>query len=122
VAEDVDAYIADSDEAARPTLEELRALVNSNVPDAEERISWGVPFYRYHGDLAGFAAYKKHVSFGIASGGLRTEDRKLLEERGYVTGKKIVQIAFDQKVPSSTIKKILKAKAKANEAKRAPTS
>lgn len=117
MAEDVDAYIADSDEAARPKLKELRAIVNSTVPDAEERISWGVPFYRYHGDLAGFAAYKKHVSFGIASGGLRTKDRKLLEERGYVTGKKTVQIAFDQKVPSSTIKKILKAKAKENEAK-----
>lgn len=117
--EDVDGYIAGSGEEARPKLEELRELVRSTVPTVEERISWGVPFYRYHGDLAGFAAFKNHVSFGIGTGALRSEDREMLEERGYATGKRTIRIEFDQKVPAAAIRKILKARAKQNEGERA---
>ncbi|NHJ12027.1 MAG: DUF1801 domain-containing protein, partial [Candidatus Thorarchaeota archaeon] len=59
--EDVDSYIANSDKEARPILEELRKIVQSTIPEAEEGISWNVPFYKYHGELVGFAAYKNHV-------------------------------------------------------------
>ena len=115
---DVDSYIANSDREARPKLEELRKIIKSTIPKVEEGISWGVPFYKYYGALAGFAAYKNHVSFGFADV-LQSEDRKMLEEKGYITGKKTIQIKFDQKVPTTAIKQILKAQAKMNEAKRA---
>src|SRR5262245_14852521 len=114
---DVDSYIANSDKEARPKLEELRKIIKSTIPKAEERIWYGVPFYKYHGELAGFAAYKNHVSFGAAV--LQSKDRKKLEEKGYKTGKGTIQIKFDQKVPTTAIKQILKAKAKINEAKKA---
>jgi len=115
---DVDAYIANSDREARPNLEELRRIIKSTIPEAEEGISWNVPFYRYHGALAGLAVYKSHVSFGLAAE-LQSEDRKTLEEKGYTTGKKTIQIKFDQEVPATEIKQILEAQAKTNEAKRA---
>jgi uncharacterized protein YdhG (YjbR/CyaY superfamily) len=117
-AEDVDSYIASSDKEARPKLEELRKIIKATIPIAEEKISWGVPFYWYHGALTGFAAYKNHVSFGLAFV-LQSNDRKMLEEKGYTTGKKTIQIKFDQRVPATVIKQILKAQAKTNEAKRA---
>lgn len=117
-AEDVDSYIASSEPEARPTLQALRKIIKSTIPKAEESISWGVPFYKYHGLLAGFAVFKSHVSFGLAFV-LDSKDREELAEKGYTTGKKTVQIKFDQKVPTAVIKKILKAKAKMNEAKRA---
>jgi len=115
---DVDSYIANSDREARPKLEELRKIIKSTIPKVEEGISWGVPFYKYYGALAGFAVYKNHVSFGLADV-LQSEDRKMLEEKGYTTGKKTIQIKFDQKVPTTAIKQILEAQAKMNEAKRA---
>ena len=117
-AEDVDSYIASSELEARPALQELRKIIKSTIPKAEEGISWGVPFYKYHGLLAGFAVFKNHVSFGLAFV-LESKDREELAEKGYATGKKTVQIKFDQKVPIAAIKQILKAKAKMNEAKRA---
>lgn len=117
-AKDVDSYIASSDREAHPKLKEIRKIIKSTIPKAEEKISWGVPFYRYHGLLAGFAAFKNHVSFGLVTV-LQSKDRKMLEEKGYTTGKKTIQIKFDQKVPTTAIKQILKAKAKMNEAKRA---
>ncbi len=114
---DVDSYIANSGKA-RSILEELREIVKSTIPEAEEGISWNVPFFKYYGALAGFAVYKKHVSFGLTDV-LQSEDREMFEEKGYKTGNKTIQIKFDQKVPTTAIKQILKTQAKMNEAKRA---
>jgi uncharacterized protein YdhG (YjbR/CyaY superfamily) len=111
---DVDAYIAAAPPEARPTLEELRSVIRSAVPGVEEGISWGVPFYRHHGALAGFAAYARHVSFGLAAA-LDAEDRRVLEDAGYRTGKKTVQIGFDQDVPAAAVSRMLAARARANE-------
>ena len=110
-AKDVDAYIAGAEPKARPLLRALRKLVRATVPKAEESISWGVPFYKYHGLLGGFSVFKSHVSFGLAfafEGALR----KTLAAKGYTTGSKTVQIRFDQKVPTAVIRQMLKAKAK----------
>ena len=113
---DVDAYIANSVREAHPILWEIRQIIKSTVPKAEEGISWGVPFYKYHGALAGFATYKNHVSFGIATGVLESKDREMLFKKGYTSGTKTIQIKFGQKVPAAALKQILKAKAKMNEA------
>lgn len=117
-AKDVDSYIASSSKEARPKLKEIRKIIRSTVPKAEEGISWGMPFYKYHGILAGFAAFKKHISvWGMAA--LQSKHRKVLEKKGYVTGNKTIKIKFDQKVPATEIRQFLRAKAKMNEAKRA---
>jgi len=42
----------------------------------------------------------------------------MLEKNGYATGQKRIQIKFDQKVPATLIKRILKAQAKVNGVKR----
>ena len=115
---DVDSYIADCAEEARPILEALRAIVKATIPAVEEGISWGVPFYRYHGALAGFAAYKNHVSFGLGAGVLGSNDRNQLERKDYKTGKRTIQVRFSQQVPARAIEHVLLATAKANEAER----
>jgi uncharacterized protein len=58
-----------------------------------------------------------HISFEIWADELRSSDRKVLEDKGYKTGKRTFQIRYDQKVPSSLIKAMVKALAKDNEAK-----
>ena len=115
---DVDSYIANSGREASPKLKEIQKIIKSAIPKVEEGISWGVPFYKYHGILAGFAAFKNHVSFGFCVV-IQSKDREMLEKKGYITGKKTIQVKFDQKVPATAIKQILKAKAKINETKRA---
>ncbi len=117
-AKNVDEYIANAPKEAQSKLREIRAAIKSAAPKADEGISWGVPFYKYHGALAGFAVYKNHVSFGLPAV-LQNDDRKLLEEKGYHTGNKTIQIQFAQKVPATLIGRILKARAVMNEAKSA---
>jgi uncharacterized protein YdhG (YjbR/CyaY superfamily) len=116
---DVDTYIADSSKEARPKLEAIRKIIKSTIPKAEEGISWGVPIYKYHGILAGFAAYKNHVSFGFGADVLQSKDREKLEKKGYKLGKGTMQIRFGQEMPTTAIKQIIKTKAKMNEAERA---
>jgi uncharacterized protein YdhG (YjbR/CyaY superfamily) len=113
----VDEYIASAPKEAQIKLNEIREVIKTAVPQAEEGISWGVPFYKYYGFLAGFSAFKNHISFGFTDQ-LLSEDRKILEERGCSTGSKTIQIKFDQEIPVDVITQIVQAKAKINEAKK----
>lgn len=115
-AKDVDAYIASSEKDARLKLKELRKVITSTIPKGEEGISLGIPFYRYHGLLAGFSVFTHHLSFGFCAV-LQNKDREILEKKDYKTGSKTIQIKFDQKLPAAEIKRILKAQAKMNKAK-----
>jgi uncharacterized protein YdhG (YjbR/CyaY superfamily) len=112
---DVDSYIENSVKKSRSIMKELREIIKLTVPEAEEGISWNVPIYKYHGILAGYSVAKKHVSLGVDS--LQDEDRELLKEQGYKTGKKTIQIKFDQAVPAAVIKKILLEQVSINESK-----
>lgn len=114
VAKDVNEYIANADEKARPIMEELREIIKSTVPEAEERIAWKVPNYKLNGVLAGFAVYSKHISLGFSEGGLNNEERKSFEEKGFKTGKGTVQIKFNQEVPKKIIQSALKRHEKLN--------
>ncbi len=115
---DVDGYIAGAPAAAIPLLTKIRELIKSAVPKAAEGISWGIPFYKYQGGLAGFAAYKNHVNIGFATGKIDDKDRAMLERKGYKTGIRTVQIKFDQTIPAAALKQMLQARAKMNEAKK----
>ena len=87
IAKDVGAYINSASVKARPHLKELRKVVKSTIPNVEESISWGIPFYKYHGLLAGFSFFKNHVGFGFTDV-LESEIREKLGKKGYTTGKK----------------------------------
>ena len=71
---DVDAYIAAAPIAAQPQLRQLRTTIRRAAPKAVEKVSYGIPFYEYHGRLIYFAAFKKHV--GIYPAGDDAEELK----------------------------------------------
>ncbi|WP_339703529.1 DUF1801 domain-containing protein [uncultured Marixanthomonas sp.] len=108
----VDEFIDNSPEEAQEVMINLKKLIESTAPKAEGGISWNVPIYKYKGILAGFSLAKKHVSFGIDS--LTEEIRKILEEKGYKTGKKTIQIKFDQDIPIEEFKLLIQEQAKRN--------
>lgn len=106
-------FINNSPEESQKIMVDLKDLIETTEPNAEGGISWNVPIYKYKGILAGFSLAKKHVSFGIDS--LTTEMREILEEKGYKTGKKTIQIKFDQNIPSEEIKHLIEEQAKLND-------
>lgn len=112
-AGNVDAFIAAAPEIARPHLSEIRAAVESALPDYEKEIGYGKPYYKYHGWVVGFDVYKNHIGFEVWDG-FSDEDRKRLEESGYKTGSVTFQIRYDQAVPTEIIKDLVKAQAELN--------
>lgn len=58
----VDEYFAGVPEEVRPVLEELRRAIRASVPDAQEKIRYGMPAVMLGGRYAvHFAAWKKHI-------------------------------------------------------------
>jgi uncharacterized protein YdhG (YjbR/CyaY superfamily) len=105
--QDVDAYISAAPEAARPILRELRQAIRAAVPDAEEKISYGMPHYQYHGRLAYFAAHTQHV--GLYA--LGPSDRFPKELKQYAAAKGTLQFPIGQALPVAAIGKLVKARA-----------
>jgi hypothetical protein len=72
----VDAYIAKSQDFAKPILEELRARVHANVRGVEEGIKWGFPSFIYKGKIFfGMSAFKAHAGAGFWHPLMRTADK-----------------------------------------------
>ncbi len=67
--EEIDSYLAGLPEPNRASLEELRRRIRQVLPDADEGISYGLPAFRIQGKVvAGFAAFKNHLSYLPHSG------------------------------------------------------
>ena len=94
-AKNVDEYIIHAPKEAQNKLRELRAVIRLAVPKAEESISWGIPFYKYNGMLAGFSSLKEHVDFGFFYP-IADKYKKILEKKGYTTKMKIKDILKEQ--------------------------
>ncbi len=109
---DIDTYIFLQPEVVRPELEKMRQIIKSVAPDAEELISYGMPAFRYHGMLVGFAAAKKHYGFYPWNGSTVAEFKEELV--GYVTSKGAIQFPIGKPLPVALIKKIVKARMKQN--------
>lgn len=64
----VDDYIAKAQPFAQPILRHVRELVHEALPNAEEALKWGVPYFVVDGKNAvGMAAFKKHASVMVCS-------------------------------------------------------
>ena len=99
----IDEYIAVQDEAVRPKLNDVRAILRSALPDAQERISWSMPTYWKGQNLIHFAASKKHI--GIYPGGEATT--VFAEElAGIDVSKGTIRLPYDKELPAELIKKI----------------
>src|ERR1700686_3806256 len=111
----VDAYIAAAPKTVQPMLRELRQAIRSAAPRAEEKISYRMPFYAYHGRLIYFAAHKNHVGMYPIIG--REKDLYAKELKPNMAAKATLQFPIGSRLAISLVKKIVKARAKDNEAK-----
>jgi uncharacterized protein YdhG (YjbR/CyaY superfamily) len=115
-AKNIDNYLAGVPQPARAMLEKLRSIILSAAPDAEEVISYGMPAFKYHGMLVGFAAWKEHCGFYPWNSSTVDEFKKDL--KGYTTSKGAIQFPLDKPLPVTLVKKIVKARMKENISKK----
>ena len=106
----VEAYISAATPEAQGKLNEVRQCLRSILPQAEEKIWYGVPFYHQGSELVGFAAYAHHVSLGLGASAFSKDQRQKLKKMGYRTGQGTFQIRFDQEVPVVPLRRLLEEK------------
>ena len=108
-AEEIDAYLRSVEEPKRSTLEALRGTILEVLPDAEQGISYGVPAFRLGGNtIAGFAAFKNHLSYLPHSGKVLAQLAGDLS--GYTMTKGSLHFPVDQTLPKAVVTRLVAAR------------
>lgn len=78
MAKTVDDYISRLGNWRADIVRELRELVVSTLPKAEESMKWGQPVYELNGPLCFIKAFRNQVNFGFWRGDQVSDPKKLL--------------------------------------------
>jgi uncharacterized protein YdhG (YjbR/CyaY superfamily) len=101
-AAEIDEYLRVVDEPKRTTLQALRRTILEIVPDAEQGISYRVPAFRIRGKVvAGFAAFKDHLSYLPFSGSVLEQFGDELRE--YTMTKSALHFPVDRPLPKKIV-------------------
>jgi uncharacterized protein YdhG (YjbR/CyaY superfamily) len=105
-AEEIDNYLRGVEDPKRSTLQALRRTILDVIPDAEQGISYGMPAFRMQGKtVAGFAAFKYHLSYLPHSG---TVLGQLADElAGYTMTKGSLHFPVDRPLPKAVVKRLI---------------
>jgi uncharacterized protein YdhG (YjbR/CyaY superfamily) len=104
--DEVDRYLAALEEPKRNTLDALRRTILDIVPEVEQCISYGVPAFRLQGKvIAGFAAFKNHLSYLPHSGSVFPELGDTILH--YKTSSGALQFPVDRPLPKALVKKLI---------------
>lgn len=117
MSESIATYIATFPPHIRQLLEQMYATIRAAVPEGtEETIGYGMPTFKWHGNLVHFAGYNHHIGFYPAPSGLQAFAAELA---GYKGSKGAVQFPLDQPLPLELVTKIVQFRVAENLAKAA---
>jgi len=113
----VEGYLAGLPAKQRAALDKLRTTIQAAAPDATEGISYAMAAFKY-GDrgLVCYAAFKDHYSLFPMSKQVIADNREQLGARA--TGKGTIQFSYDERLPVTLVKKIVKARVAELEARK----
>src|SRR5919206_5058066 len=107
--EDIDRYLAALDQPKRATLEHLRETILRILPEAEQCLSYRVPAFRVEGQvIAGFAAFKDHLSYLPFSGSVLSQMPE--DVAGYAGTKSALHFPVDRPLPKSLVEKLIEVR------------
>ncbi|MBA2279416.1 DUF1801 domain-containing protein [Candidatus Saccharibacteria bacterium] len=99
----IDEFISTYPKDTQVKLNKVRETIRKAVPEAGEKISYGIPTFTFHGNLVHFSAYDKHIGFYPGSAPI-VEFAKELEP--YKTAKGTIRFPLDRPIPYELIDKI----------------
>ena len=102
----VDEYIASMPEETQMALEEIRAVIKTIAPNAEEQISYKMPAFKVNGDFfIHFSAWKNHIGmYPIPAG----NDAFQKEIEPYRSAKSSLNFPLNKPMPLKLIRKVVK--------------
>lgn len=104
VFQTVSAYINQFEPSVQKRLHDIRQTILAALPDAHERISWGMPTYTLKRDVIHFGAAKHHIGIYPGPDALEHFQNELGE---YGHSKGTLRIRHDQEIPFWLIQEII---------------
>jgi len=101
----MDEYILQFPPEIQEILQMIRKVIKDSAPEAQEKISWGMPTFVLHGNLIHFAAFKNHIGLYPSPSGIDNFKNELSEYKG---GKGSIQFPLKKPIPYELIGKIVK--------------
>jgi uncharacterized protein YdhG (YjbR/CyaY superfamily) len=103
---EIDDYLAKLEEPKRTTLQVLRQTILSIIPQAEQGVAYGAPAFRIHGKVvAGFAAFKNHLSYLPHSGSVFKQIPEMVGR--YRTSSGALQFPIDKPLPKALVRRLI---------------
>lgn len=107
---EVGAYIVGFEPGVQKILQNIRAMVREEAPEATERMCMGIPTFDMNGKwFVHYAAFPKHIGFYPQPDGIVAFAEKL---SGYKTSKGSVQFPLSKPIPYDLIREMIKWRAK----------
>ena len=100
----IDEYISNFTDDQKAYLKKARKVIKKTVPDAQEKISYGIPTFSLNGkNLVHIAAYEGHYAFYPGAASITAFASEL---KPYETSKGTIRFPLGKPVPYDLIKKI----------------
>jgi uncharacterized protein YdhG (YjbR/CyaY superfamily) len=105
----VEAYFKGLPPGQRKALQKLRDTIAAAAPGAEDGITYSMPGFLIGGKgFVGYMAFKDHYSFFPMSPTAVDAHRKELDD--HVTGKGTISFDYDERLPVTLIKKVVRTR------------
>lgn len=103
-SKNIDDYIAEYQPYIQDKLKELRATIKKAAPDAEEKISYGMPAFTFKGVLIYFAVHTNHIGLYPYPSAIEAFKK---EASKYKTAKGSIQFPHNKPLPLELISRIV---------------
>lgn len=107
----VDEYLSNTPNGQKEVLLHLQDLIRQAVPEAEEKMSYGIPCFYQNGYLIGYAAAKKHLSLFPGAESIAMLADKL---KDYSLSKGTIRFTTENRLPDELVLEIVKLCAERN--------
>jgi len=110
-AKSVDQYIRAAPAETQTVLRRVRAAIREAAPDAEESISYGLPFYSYRGEvgierrLCYFGLHQASLGFYLRPKDLQPHADQVAK---YKSTKSALRFPLNEPIPMQLIKKLVR--------------
>lgn len=100
----IEEYIQQAPVERQKVLHEIYDLLKNLLPDATERLAYGMPTFYQNENVVHFAPAKKHLGFYPTPSAVSAFADKL---KGYKTTKGAIQFPYDEPLPKDLITEIV---------------
>lgn len=110
-ANNIDEFISAYPKDVQVILKDLRKFIQDRVPEAKEKIAYGIPTFTFHGNLVHFSAYENHIGFYPGAAPIAEFAKDL---KAYETSKGTVRFPIHKPLPYKLIGKLVDNAVKRN--------